>query len=101
MIALLIASLFYPTGSLVKKASSLSIPLASLKFPPITSLSYSSARAKDWDDILTGHTDETVARSWTMQGKKVGKHTMALREEKGKGVVGSIKVLFYYTLSIP
>ncbi|EAU88858.2 WD-repeat-containing protein [Coprinopsis cinerea okayama7 len=83
-------------SSLAKKATSLSIPLASLKFPPVTSMSYSSARAKDWDDILTGHTDETFARTWTMQSKRLGKHTFGFAEDtKGKGkpraTLGSVK----------
>ncbi|KAF5330287.1 hypothetical protein D9619_005332 [Psilocybe cf. subviscida] len=85
-------------GSLIKKATSLSIPLASLKFPPITSLSYSSARSKDWDDILTAHTDETFARTWTMQGKRLGKYSLGFTEStraKGKerNVVGPAKVV--------
>ncbi|KAJ7172308.1 Utp21 specific WD40 associated putative domain-containing protein [Mycena filopes] len=83
-------------GSLAKKATTLSIPLASLKFPPITSMSYSSARAKDWDDILTGHTDETFARTWTMQSKKLGKHSLGFADaakgkSKERGVLGSVK----------
>ncbi|KAJ7271954.1 Utp21 specific WD40 associated putative domain-containing protein [Mycena haematopus] len=83
-------------GSLAKKATALSIPLASLKFPPITSISYSSSRAKDWDDILTGHTDETFARTWTMQSKKLGKHSLGFADaSKGKSkerpVLGSVK----------
>ncbi|KAF9053907.1 Utp21-domain-containing protein [Hymenopellis radicata] len=85
-------------GSLAKKATTLSIPLTSLKFPTITSLSYSPARAKDWDDILTAHTDETIARSWTMLGKKVGKHKLVFASDsvKAKGKekerpLGSVK----------
>lgn len=86
------------TGSLTKKASTLSIPLASLKLPPITSISYSSVRAKDWDDILTAHSDETFARSWTMLGKRMGKHSLGFAGDVAKGKdkanipVGSVKV---------
>ncbi|KDR73654.1 hypothetical protein GALMADRAFT_100477 [Galerina marginata CBS 339.88] len=85
-------------GSLLKKATSLSIPLASLKFPPITSISYSPARSKDWDDIMTAHTDETFARTWTMLGKRLGKHSFGLVDDskaKGKerGSVGSAKAV--------
>ena len=83
----------------MKKASSLSIPLASLKFPPVVSISYSPSRAKDWDDIVTAHTDEPFVRTWTMLGKKVGKHNLGLADThkskskvKGSGNVGSIKV---------
>ncbi|TFK30167.1 Utp21-domain-containing protein [Coprinopsis marcescibilis] len=83
-------------GSLAKKATSLSIPLASLKFPPITSLSYSSSRSKDWDDIITGHTDETFARTWTMQGKRLGKHTFGFADNtktKAAATLGSVKAV--------
>ncbi|KAF8626613.1 hypothetical protein AX15_004783 [Amanita polypyramis BW_CC] len=73
-------------GSLAKKATSLSIPIASLKFPPVISISYSSARIKDWDDILTAHTDETFARTWTMLGKRLGKYNFGFVDDiKGKG----------------
>ncbi|KAF6763843.1 Utp21 specific WD40 associated putative domain-containing protein [Ephemerocybe angulata] len=91
-------------GSLAKKATSLSLPVASLKFPPITSLSYSPARAKDWDDILTAHADETFARTWTMQSKRLGKYTLGFADDdsaaskikaelkgKGKATLGSVK----------
>ncbi|KAI0691037.1 Utp21-domain-containing protein [Cytidiella melzeri] len=79
-------------GSLAKKASSLSIPVASLKLPPVTSISFSTIRTKDWDDILTGHTDETFARTWTMKDKKMGNHTFTLSSDtKKRDVVGSVK----------
>ncbi|KAL0578699.1 rRNA-processing protein utp21 [Marasmius crinis-equi] len=86
-------------GSLTKKASSLSVPVGSLKFPPIIAISHSSARSKDWDDILTAHTDETFARSWTMQSKKLGKYSLSFAEaakSKGEGRVpplGSVKAV--------
>ncbi|KAJ3812423.1 Utp21 specific WD40 associated putative domain-containing protein [Lentinula aff. lateritia] len=73
-------------GSLAKKASGLSIPVANLKFPSITAISHSSARTKDWDDILTAHTDETFTRTWTMQNKKLGKHNFGFADtSKAKG----------------
>ncbi|KAF8163624.1 Utp21-domain-containing protein [Crassisporium funariophilum] len=85
-------------GSLLKKATALSIPLASLKFPPIASISYSPARAKDWDDIMTAHGDEPFARTWTMQGKRLGKHNLGLADShknksKDRGTVGPIKAV--------
>jgi U3 small nucleolar RNA-associated protein 21 len=90
-------------GSLLKKATSLSIPLASLKFPPIASVSYSPSRAKDWDDIVTAHADESFIRTWTMLGKKVGKYNLGLADShksknKGKDLstIGSIKVILSF-----
>jgi len=61
-------------GSLAKKSSALSKPMQSFKFPSIAAISYSTTRAKDWDDILTAHMDESLARTWSIQNKKVGKH---------------------------
>ncbi|KAF8350478.1 Utp21 specific WD40 associated putative domain-containing protein [Amanita rubescens] len=83
-------------GSLAKKATSLSIPVASLKFPSISAISYSSTRSKDWDDILTAHTDETFARTWSLLNKRLGKHTFGFTDGiKGKGKervpLGSVK----------
>ncbi|KAI0748597.1 Utp21-domain-containing protein [Daedaleopsis nitida] len=81
-------------GSLAKKATSLSIPITSLKFPTITTLSHSTIRTKDWDDILTAHADEAVARTWTMKDKRAGKHVFNVAREKKKGAtVGSVKAV--------
>ena len=86
--------LSFVIGSLAKKATSLSIPLASLKFAPILAISHSSTRAKDWDDVLTAHADETFARSWTVLGKRLGKQTFGFADDtKGRGKVGSVKVV--------
>ncbi|KAG2158310.1 Utp21 specific WD40 associated putative domain-containing protein [Suillus bovinus] len=79
-------------GSLTRKATTLSKPLASLKFPPITSISCSSTRSKDWDDVLTAHTDEMCVRSWTVLNKRVGKHTFNSAESfKRKSPSGVVK----------
>ena len=88
-------------GSLIKKATSLSTPVANLKLPPITQLSYSSTRSKDWDDVLSAHKHESVARTWTIRDKKLGKWVLNVNEaagtkEKSKKKkntsVGSVKV---------
>ncbi|KAK7693776.1 hypothetical protein QCA50_003348 [Cerrena zonata] len=82
-------------GSLAKKATSLSIPIASLKLPAITSISYSSTRSKDWDDILTTHTDEGFGRTWTMKDKRLGKYTFSAASESKKGPApGSAKAVW-------
>jgi U3 small nucleolar RNA-associated protein 21 len=82
----------------MKKASTLSTPIASLKFPPIVAMSHSIGRAKDWDDIVTAHSDEGFARSWSLLNKKHGKHSFKFdADEKRKGPpIGSVKV---YNLS--
>jgi U3 small nucleolar RNA-associated protein 21 len=77
-------------GSLAKKSSSLSVPLSHLKFTSITSLSFSSARSKDWEDVLTAHASSgaghsisgeaasSYARTWSVQNKRLGRWTMGL-----------------------
>ncbi|KAH9843207.1 Utp21-domain-containing protein [Rhodofomes roseus] len=78
-------------GHLAKKATSLSIPLTSLKFPPVIAIAYSTTRAKDWDDILTGHAEETFARTWTTKDKKLGKHVFGFGDGGKKGApVGAV-----------
>lgn len=78
----------------MKKASTLSTPVASLKFPPVVAMSHSTGRAKDWDDIITAHSDEGFARSWSLLNKKRGKHSFKFDvDEKRKGPpIGSVKV---------
>ena len=86
-------------GALAKKAAGLAVPVDSLKLPPVAALSYSMTRAKDWDDVLTGHADETYARTWSMKDKRMGKHAFTLQGEKKKGVPsGSVKVCTYLVL---
>jgi len=78
----------------MKKASMLSTPIVSLKFPPILAMSHSTGRAKDWDDVVTSHADEGFARSWSLLNKKHGKHSFKFdSDEKRKGPpTGSVKV---------
>ncbi|KAG9318708.1 hypothetical protein JVU11DRAFT_804 [Chiua virens] len=79
-------------GSLVKKAATLSKSLSSLKFPSITSIAHSTMRSKDWDDVLTAHTDEPFVRTWTVLNKRLGKHTWSYTDgAKRKSVSGFVK----------
>jgi U3 small nucleolar RNA-associated protein 21 len=50
-------------------------------------------RSKDWDDVLTAHTDEPLVRSWTVLNKRLGKHTWSYADgAKRKASSGSVKV---------
>lgn len=92
---------------MTKKATILSTPIANLKLPPITQLSFSTTRAKDWDDILTAHKQESVARTWSLREKKLGKRVMNLNEadtsnrkdkRKKKVPAGSVKVAAFHNI---
>ncbi|KAM0791653.1 hypothetical protein ACM66B_006089 [Microbotryomycetes sp. NB124-2] len=63
-------------GSIVKKANHLGVKPSSLKLPLINGLSYSTSRSKDWDDVVTVSQGENLGRSWSVQNKRVGKHTL-------------------------
>lgn len=78
-------------GSLSKKATTLSVPLTSLKHSSVTSLAFSTMRSKDWDDILTAHTDETYARTWSMLNKRLGQHALGITEKGKTRTLGAIK----------
>ncbi|KAH9063481.1 Utp21-domain-containing protein [Lactarius vividus] len=80
-------------GSLSKKASTISVPLASLKHSSVTALSFSTTRYKDWDNILTAHSDETYARTWSMLNKRLGKHALGVVENGKPRTVGTIKAV--------
>jgi hypothetical protein len=79
------------SGSLSKKASTISVPLASLKHSSISALSFSTTRYKDWDDILTAHSDEAYARTWSMLNKRLGKHALGAVENGKSRTPGMIK----------
>lgn len=57
-------------GSIVRKANQLSLPPASLKLEPATSLSFSLTRSRDWNDILTIHPG-TSARMWLGKDRRM------------------------------
>lgn len=43
-----------------------------LKLAPITAISSSSMRAKDWEDVLTAHAEERGARTWRVLDGRIG-----------------------------
>lgn len=82
-------------GSLTKKATSLSLPLSTLKLPPVKQLAWSSARTKDWEDILTAHAHdplagvrvrEETARTWSGKDRKIGRWALSAGEGKVESV---------------
>ncbi|GAA5925720.1 rRNA-processing protein UTP21 [Sporobolomyces koalae] len=74
-------------GSIARKATRLDVKPSSLKLPLITSLAYSTSRSKDWDDVVTVSNEEARGRSWSVEGKRVGKFTF---EASGKVTVSSV-----------
>lgn len=48
-----------------------------LKLPPVMCLDWSTNRSKEWDDVLTGGQEETVARTWSVFNKRIGKYAFS------------------------
>ncbi|BGP25126.1 rRNA-processing protein utp21 [Rhodotorula toruloides] len=74
-------------GSIARKATRLDVRPSSLKLPLITSLAYSTARARDWDDVVSVSADESLGRSWSVENKRVGKWIFAA---EGKATVSAV-----------
>ncbi|WWC70746.1 uncharacterized protein I206_104697 [Kwoniella pini CBS 10737] len=75
-------------GSLIKKAIGLGVTVDHLKYPQITAISSSSIRSKDWEDVVTAHADDAVARTWRVQEKRLGPWTF----EMDSGVAQAVTV---------
>lgn len=76
----------HSAGSLVKKAIGLGVTVDHLKFPQITAISSSSMRSKDWEDVLTAHSEDAVARTWRVQEKRLGPWTFELEDGYAQSV---------------
>ena len=74
--------------SLIKKALGLGLSADELKLPPITAISSSSTRAKDWEDVLTAHADETSARTWRVLDSRIGAWNLEIED----GVIQAVCV---------
>lgn len=75
-----------PKGDKYKRMAG---PVSSMreKFSEITCISSSQAREGEWENIITGHKDETFARTWSSRSKRVGRHDL---ETIDNGVVRSV-----------
>lgn len=67
-------------GSLIKKAIGLGVSVDNLKYPPVIAMSSSSTRSKDWEDVLTAHSDDPVARTWRVAEKRLGQWSMEVED---------------------
>lgn len=44
------------------------------KFPEMIAMASNQTHAGDWEDIVSAHKDETFARTWSSQNRRVGRH---------------------------
>ncbi|KAA1479648.1 Utp21-domain-containing protein [Dentipellis sp. KUC8613] len=86
-------SLELSPGSLANKASAQHLSLGRFENPPAVTFSYSSARWKDWDDVISAHEDEYFARTWSTRNKRQGKLTFNMESVAKIRLVGPVKSL--------
>ncbi|KAF9940858.1 hypothetical protein BGZ65_005881 [Modicella reniformis] len=67
-------------GSMSKKSKLLNLKIDELKLPLITTVAASSAKEKEWDNILTAHWNEPGVRSWNYQRKALGAYIMTPKD---------------------
>lgn len=89
-----------------KKAERLGISSADLRLPLLQSrpgsshtgdsgqvvgagMSFSTARSKEWDEVLTAHAGSRIARTWSVESKRLGSHLFDVstdrKGDRGKG----------------
>jgi U3 small nucleolar RNA-associated protein 21 len=66
--------------AIVKKALGMGMSPDELKLPPITAISSSSMRSKDWEDVMTAHAEERGARTWRVLDSRIGAWVMDMDE---------------------
>ena len=55
-----------------------------VRYPPVKDLAFSTARSRDWDDLLTVHEGEGTARSWSVGNKRKGDFNFAAMDKSQK-----------------
>ncbi|PKI85082.1 hypothetical protein MVES_001224 [Malassezia vespertilionis] len=76
-------------GSVESKANKLALDATSFKRAPIASLSYSTTRSRDWDDVLTAHANDRFAHTWTVRDKHMNKAPLSAAPSKKHAAVAT------------
>lgn len=70
--------------------------MTDLKAPPIVRMAFpelgqggsgtgsGSIARKEWDDLVTIHKDEIIARTWSVQDKRIGKRKLVPKQDVGR-----------------
>lgn len=76
-------------GSIERQSHKRAVEASSLKLRPVSSLSYSTLRSRDWDDVLTTHTGDAFAHTWTVRDKHMNKNVLNVSRSKKKPAVAT------------
>ncbi|CCH60021.1 hypothetical protein TBLA_0C02090 [Henningerozyma blattae CBS 6284] len=59
------------------------------KFPEVIAMAVENARLGDWENVITAHKDEKLARTWDMRNKRVGRWSFDTTDD---GFVKSVAI---------
>ncbi|KAG0764980.1 hypothetical protein G6F33_002109 [Rhizopus arrhizus] len=66
----------FSQGHLAKKAKERGISMDDLKLPQILDFDINMTKAKEWDNVITCHANDSAARTWTTKNKRLGSHVL-------------------------
>jgi U3 small nucleolar RNA-associated protein 21 len=70
-------------GSLTKRAKHVGLAPEELKLPPITDFAAEEVREREWDNVVTTHARDGVARTWRWENKRLGSHKLEPKTHGG------------------
>uniref|UniRef100_A0A7M5V3L5 Small-subunit processome Utp21 domain-containing protein n=1 Tax=Clytia hemisphaerica TaxID=252671 RepID=A0A7M5V3L5_9CNID len=76
-------------GSVISRANSMRVEVTQLKLPPITCIAAESARAYDWDNVVTCHLGHGKAHTWNSQNRCIGKYTFKCKSKDNQKIVAN------------
>jgi len=62
-------------GSIKKSKQKHATSIDILKLPPILNFGFATIKERDWDNIITCHSHDSQAKTWSYSRKAIGKHT--------------------------
>lgn len=66
----------FSQGSTQKIAAKLKVAEDEVKLPPITSFDVFETKTLKWDNMITAHAGQCQARTWRLDRKTIGEHTL-------------------------
>lgn len=76
-------------GSVERQSHKWAVEASSLKLRPVSSMSYSTMRSRDWDDVLTTHAGDAYAHTWTVRDKHMNKALLSVSRSKKSPAVAT------------
>ncbi|KAI9136584.1 Utp21 specific WD40 associated putative domain-containing protein, partial [Paraphysoderma sedebokerense] len=68
-------------GSLNRQSKITGVHVDELKLPPIVSLASCELKQRNWDNIITAHSNDCSVRTWSYQRKAIGDHTLITKDQ--------------------